>query len=132
MGIDQDRRLAQNVKGIEFIMGAGDDRMIIVPRSVGGSLLFQPYKRGEYLGVVDLMIHDLPLGRLENYLDILRIRRRIQKGEGDIGAMESKLKKLESSNLFRATLHPLGSEQKDDPSMARLVEHQLSLEAELP
>ncbi len=132
MGIKKDQQLAQHVDGIDFIFSAGDDRMVIIPRKIGHSLLFEPYKQGEYLGLVSLKFHHLPLGRLVNEFDILKIRRKIQKKEGDQAALRTKLEKLYGSNLLRTVLHPIGSDIKDDPELVKMVEDQLSKEAVLP
>lgn len=132
MGLDADRKLAQQVDGIDFIIGAGDDRMILVPRAVGESLLLQPYKLGEYLGLMDLKIDHLPHGRLVDKLEIMRTRRALQEGRGDETKLKKKLASYKGANIFRAALRPLSADIKDEPSLAKMVEDQLSAEAGLP
>ncbi len=132
MGTKKDQQLAQKVEGIDFIIGAGDDRMIIIPRKINNTLIFQPYKQGEYLGLIHLKIKHLPVDQLVNELEILRTKRKLQNQEGEKTALESRLETYKGANVFRAALHPLSSDIKDDPVMTKMIEDQLSLEAALP
>jgi 2',3'-cyclic-nucleotide 2'-phosphodiesterase (5'-nucleotidase family) len=54
LGLEADGALSQSVPGIVAILSAGDDRMLIEPRRLGGTSLFQAYRKGQYLGLIHL------------------------------------------------------------------------------
>jgi 2',3'-cyclic-nucleotide 2'-phosphodiesterase (5'-nucleotidase family) len=133
LGIEADQRLAERVDGLHLIFGAGDDRMILIPRRVGASLLLQPYKRGEYLGLVALRIgrEVLPL---VDALERDRIEHELQRiGAGQperTAELRRRLRAATGPSSFRAVLRPLSADLPSDADMQRAIRSQLRAEAE--
>lgn len=128
-GIEADSRLAAEVEGIHFILGAGDDRMVLRPRRVDDSLLLQPYKKGEYLGLVRLRLDGAP-GPLADEVELEDLERKVARGAAD-GEPE-RLARLRGQGRFRAVLRPLTEQDPEEAEMHRAVLAQLAREAELP
>ncbi len=134
LGLQADQRLAQEVDGILAILGAGDDRMILVPRRVEQTLILQPYKQGEYLGLLRLSLTG-PVQPLLDELDRLRLERQRAKLAADSPKaveLDRELAAFSGRSTFRAVLRPLSADDPTDPATARAIEAQLDAEAELP
>ena len=133
LGIEADQRLAERVAGLHLIFGAGDDRMILIPRRVGDSLLLQPYKRGEYLGLIAL-----GLGRqvlpLVDVLERDRIEHELQRIGADrperAAELKRRLRAASGPSSFRAVLRPLSADLPADAGLQRAIRSQLRSEVE--
>ena len=134
LGLERDRRLAAEVEGLLAILGAGDDRMILVPRRVEQTLILQAYKQGEYLGLLRLSLMDPP-GPMLDELDRLRLERQLTKlpaGSPEAAGLRAKLEAFTGRSTFRAVLRPLSEEDPSDEGVARAVAAQLESEAVPP
>jgi 2',3'-cyclic-nucleotide 2'-phosphodiesterase (5'-nucleotidase family) len=132
LGIEADRCLAEQVPGIHVILGAGDDRMILVPRRVADSLILQPYKQGEYLGLLRLKLSD-PILPLFDALEQARLERELSKAhaEGTIQLRE-RLREFQGRSSYRAMLRPLADDLPDVAEIAEAVRNQLAREQQIP
>jgi len=131
LGLERDQRLVRQVDGLLVVLGAGDDRMILVPRRVGQTLVLQPYKQGEYLGLLRLSLVE-PLLPLLDELDRLRIERQRSKLPPDSSRAAELGRGLEAftgHSTFRAVLRPLAEDDPTDEAVARDVAAQLASEA---
>lgn len=134
LGLQADQRLAQGVDGILAILGAGNDRMILVPRRIEQTLILQPYKQGEYLGLLRLSLTD-SIRPLLDELDRLRLERqraKLSAGSPRAAELDRKLSTFPGRSSFRAVLRPLADDDPTDPAVARAVAAQLEAEAASP
>ena len=130
-GIEDDTRLAAEVEGAYLFLGAGDDRMILMPRRMGDSLLLQPYKQGEYLGILRLQ-PATPLLPILDGLEQAQLQRRLDKlppEKPEADRLRHRLKGFENHSLLRASLRPLSEE---DPAMRQAIVEQVRREAAMP
>ena len=58
LGLEEDRRLAAAVPGIDVIVGGHTHTMLESPLRVGSTLIVQAWERGDVLGVLELEVHD--------------------------------------------------------------------------
>lgn len=66
MGFDQDKRIAQEVEGIEVIIGGHSHTKLIEPQVVNQTIICQAGSNGRYIGQLDLVI-DLEKNKIINY-----------------------------------------------------------------
>ena len=59
MGIEEDRRLARRVAGIDVIIGGHSHTVITAPEVINGTIICQAGSRGRYLGKLDLWVDTL-------------------------------------------------------------------------
>jgi 2',3'-cyclic-nucleotide 2'-phosphodiesterase (5'-nucleotidase family) len=131
LGIEADAELATEVEGIHFILGAGDDRMVLRPRRVGETYLLQPYKKGEYLGLLRLRLGEPP-GRLADELEIDDLQRRLAEASpAEAADLQARLRESRGRSGFRAVLRPLPEDEPEDPQLRDEVTRQLAQEAGL-
>ncbi|MBN2494814.1 MAG: hypothetical protein JXR96_09510 [Deltaproteobacteria bacterium] len=133
LGMDRDERLAGRVDGLHIILGAGDDRMILIPRRVADSLLLQPYRRGEYLGMLEIAFR-APVPPMLDDRDREQLERallRTAPGSADAARLRLRLEPFGRQTSYRAALRPLTEQDPDDEALAAAVEKQLELEADL-
>ncbi|MBM4311785.1 MAG: hypothetical protein FJ119_12675, partial [Deltaproteobacteria bacterium] len=57
-GLEQDRQLAERVKGVDVIIGGHSQELTLKPEKVGDTLIVQAGKEGEYLGEITLQFED--------------------------------------------------------------------------
>lgn len=135
LGLAEDQKLAAQVAGLHVIIGAGDDRMILVPRRSGDSLILQPYKQGEYLGLLRLHLREPTLPMLDE-LDRFRLERKLCKLEEPDGpqgvALKKRLAAFDGASTFRAVLRPLSEDIDDHAPTATAVRKQIEQERALP
>ncbi|HOX45733.1 MAG TPA: hypothetical protein PK668_19185 [Myxococcota bacterium] len=131
LGIEADAALAAEVEGIHFILGAGDDRMILRPRRVGDTYLLQPYKKGEYLGLLRLDLRTPP-GRFADELELDDLGRKLSVAPpAEAAGLRARLEELGGRSRFRAVLRPLPEDEPEDPELRDAVARQLAQEAGL-
>ncbi len=133
LGIEADQRLAQKQEGPHLFLGAGDDRMVLMPRRVGDSLLLQPYKLGEYLGLLRLN-WQRPLLPILDSLEKAQIQRRLDKTPSDSPKayrLRQDLKRFIGRSLLRAVLRPLIESDPQDPKLRDAISSQIRREAGL-
>jgi 5'-nucleotidase/UDP-sugar diphosphatase len=135
LGLERDQELAAQVAGLHVIIGAGDDRMILVPRRAGDSLILQPYKQGEYLGLLRLYLRQPVLPMLDE-LDRFRLERTLSKLEDPDGsqgvALKKRLAAFDDTSTFRAVLRPLSEDIDDHTPTADAVRKQIEKEQTKP
>ncbi len=139
LGLASDVQLAQQVDGIHVIIGAGDDRMILVPRRIGDTLILQPYKHGEYLGLLRLQLADAVLPMFDE-LKRIRLERQLSRVDGSepdesdkserSAGIRRQLSDFEGRSSYRAVLRPLAEDIPDDEDVARTVRAQLEAESQ--
>jgi len=70
IGYAADRTLAENVKGIDVIVGGHSHTMLARPVKIGGTIIVQAWEHAKALGVLDLTVEDGKIsgcqGRLED------------------------------------------------------------------
>ncbi|MBW2701042.1 MAG: hypothetical protein JRF33_09510 [Deltaproteobacteria bacterium] len=133
LGIEADQRLAQTQEGPHLFLGAGDDRMVLMPRRAGDSLLLQPYKLGEYLGLLRLNWRR-PLMPILDSLEKARLQRRLDKTPSDspeADRLRQGLKHFTGRSLLRAVLRPLSESDPQDPKLREAISSQIRREAGL-
>jgi len=131
LGIEADVALAGEVEGLDFILGAGDDRMVLRPRRVGATHVLQPYKKGEYLGLVRVHLRGGPRDRargLVDELDLEDLERRQRASGGGDAAERARLETLRGLAGFRAVLRPLPEDEPEDEALRDAVAEQLARE----
>jgi 2',3'-cyclic-nucleotide 2'-phosphodiesterase (5'-nucleotidase family) len=68
LGYDVDKRLAQEVPGIDVIVGGHSHTKVETPARVGKTLVCQAYEYGAYLGRIDLEVLGKRIVRSDGYL----------------------------------------------------------------
>ena len=135
LGLAEDQKLAAQVGGLHVIIGAGDDRMILIPRRAGDSLILQPYKQGEYLGLLRLRLREATLPMLDE-LDRFRLERKLSKLDDPDGpqgvALKKRLAAFEHFSSFRAVLRPLAEDIDEHAPTADAVKKQIEKEQAKP
>jgi 2',3'-cyclic-nucleotide 2'-phosphodiesterase (5'-nucleotidase family) len=133
LGLERDRQLAEQVPGIGLIIGAGDDRMILMPRRVGDSLILQPYKKGEYLGLLELRLTDRPMPLMDEHRRG-RLQRQLAKlkpGSPERPDLDRQLEAFTGRSTCKAVLRPLDEDLPEDEALAKRVRAQLAAERRL-
>jgi 2',3'-cyclic-nucleotide 2'-phosphodiesterase (5'-nucleotidase family) len=69
IGHSNDRRLAENVKGIDLIVGGHSHTKLNKPVTVEGTILVQAWEHGKALGVLDLVLENGKIVKYEGYLE---------------------------------------------------------------
>ena len=58
LGLLSDKELAMRIPGIDVIIGGHDKVKLDSPIIINNTLILQAYKEGQYLGILDLTLHD--------------------------------------------------------------------------
>lgn len=66
MGFDEDKRIAQEVQGIEVIIGGHSHTKLLKPKVVNQTMICQAGSHGRYIGQLNMVI-DLKKDRIVNY-----------------------------------------------------------------
>ena len=72
IGYSNDRRLAENVKGIDLIVGGHSHTKLEKPVRVEGTTLVQAWEHGKVLGVLDLVLENGKIVKYEGYLEEIK------------------------------------------------------------
>lgn len=56
LGLDGDKKLAKNIPGIDLIISGRATQRMLEPVKEGKSIIVQAYRRGQYLGRLDVMV----------------------------------------------------------------------------
>jgi len=138
LGKRGDKLLARQVEGIHFILGGHDGEYFKEPIRVEGALILQHYKKGMYLGRIDLII----VGREFSFYDsgsakrlsrkLTQINRRIlsMKNRKNSPSTEAYIKRLQKT---KADIEKKLSETKSSTmSGSRFVHHNIPLGDDIP
>jgi 2',3'-cyclic-nucleotide 2'-phosphodiesterase (5'-nucleotidase family) len=72
LGHAAERRLAQEVAGIDLVIGGHSHTRVAEPPTVGGALVAQAWEHGKALGVIDLTVEDGRVVRAAGRLEEIR------------------------------------------------------------
>jgi hypothetical protein len=151
LGLEEDKRLAAAVAGVDLIFGSRTRRLQVDPLIVGTTAIFQAGSRGKYLGQVDLHLTEggsgwaNPEGRAKALERKARFEMQLERMEQRITAAsddraKERLKRVQrqtsrrleelmipppddgSEHLLAGTKIPMGRALDDEPSMQKLVE----------
>ncbi len=105
LGIANDQKLAQEVKGIDIIVSGHGRSLLQKPNKVNSTLILQAAQQGKYVGKLDLSL--------------------IGKGPYQLTEAKSGEEPSKKQSQFTNTVVPMGNNIKDDPNIAKLtVEYQ--------
>jgi len=91
IGYQADRALAEQVKGIDVIVGGHSHTRVDKPSIVGKTIIVQAWEHGKVLGVLDLTLDNRKIVKVEGHLE--EIRPEIGKEDRDVLAVVQKYKK---------------------------------------
>ncbi|NWG02204.1 MAG: 5'-nucleotidase C-terminal domain-containing protein [Syntrophaceae bacterium] len=96
IGYSNDRRLAENIQGINLIVGGHSHTKLNRPVMIGETILVQAWEHGKALGVLDLALEHGKIAKYEGYLEEIR-----PKGQKDqaVSALVEKFKEKVSTLL---------------------------------
>lgn len=63
MGLEADKKLAEEVKGIDAVVGGHSHTKVVDPPGIGGTIILQAWEHGKALGVLDIVYED---GRIKS------------------------------------------------------------------
>lgn len=72
IGYEADRLLAEQVKGIDFIIGGHSHTRIADPPMVGGTMILQAWEHGKALGVLDISFDNGSIKTARGYLEEIK------------------------------------------------------------
>jgi 2',3'-cyclic-nucleotide 2'-phosphodiesterase (5'-nucleotidase family) len=72
MGFSEDRAFAQEVKGIDVIVGGHSHTKLLNPEVVGTTIIVQAWEHAKALGVLDLTIRDGKIVRFDGHLEEIK------------------------------------------------------------
>jgi 5'-nucleotidase/UDP-sugar diphosphatase len=72
IGHSNDRRLAENVKGIDLIVGGHSHTKLNKPVTIESTIIVQAWEHGKALGVLDLVLEDRKIVKYEGYLEEIK------------------------------------------------------------
>ena len=72
IGYSNDRRLAENVKGIDLIVGGHSHTKLEKPVTIEGTILVQAWEHGKALGVLDLVLENGKIVKYEGVLEEIK------------------------------------------------------------
>ena len=72
IGFSVDRKLADEVKGIDVIVGGHSHTKVAKPVRIGNTLIVQAWEHGKALGVLDLTIQDGKIVKWDGHLEEIR------------------------------------------------------------
>jgi 5'-nucleotidase / UDP-sugar diphosphatase len=72
IGFYVDRKLAEEVKGIDVIVGGHSHTKVAKPVRIGNTLIVQAWEYGKALGVLDLTIQDRKIVKWDGHLEEIR------------------------------------------------------------
>jgi len=90
IGYQTDRALAEQVKGIDVIVGGHSHTRVDKPTVVGKTIIVQAWEHGKVLGVLDLTLDNGKIVKAEGHLE--EIRPETGKEDGDVLAVVQKYK----------------------------------------
>ncbi len=107
IGYAEDRTLAEEVKGIDVIVGGHSHTMLAKPVNIGGTIIVQAWEHAKALGVLDLKVED---HKITGYQGRLERIKPVQGGEDR--AVEAIVEKYRD-RLGRALDEPIGTTEVD-------------------
>jgi 2',3'-cyclic-nucleotide 2'-phosphodiesterase (5'-nucleotidase family) len=101
LGLEKDRQVARDIPGIDFILGGHDGRFLRWAEHEGDTYILQSYKKGMYLGKLDLTITK-PDAAFQDQRAEERLRQEITNLERRIQALERARNSRSSPSLDRS------------------------------
>ena len=134
LGVNDDKKLAQQVPGINIIVGGHSSSKLETPLRVNDTVILQAYLQGRYLGRLDLTIRN---GSLD-FFDAMSVSipQNILDPEGSqASAGVSDASQEQEQNLERSqyinTLVIMDGNVKDDPEVQELVDEYKKARSEI-
>ena len=85
IGHQADRLLAENVPGVDVIVGGHSHTKVKKPVSIGNVIIVQAWEHAKALGVLDLTVEDGKVAKFDGYLD--EVKPQAGKSEGKVEAI---------------------------------------------